>query len=512
MALNQLGVLDLSIVTDLLIQTITNSWNSSPLWGSLPDESFFIPSISGQTPESVRSAGGCQITVSLIHIESNKFNRNFVYPPPAQPPPLNPTSPRVRSIVPYLASRPRPFLLPSAPSSDQNYHQEQQAMSVVLRCFHENPVIRANVVIPGSPSKSAQEEFTVTMEIETADSISRLWQAITAPLPPLAAVSRRRSNSLTPPAQAGPATPVRKYGLAVEPAGFPLATAGEVFGTTSTAVFVPPSGDPASVSVDYSPATVAPGQRFFMQGAGLNQGAGVSTVPNPGTSFRVYLLLPPDYKTETEVTAWKTPDSLPASPIQTASRIVLDLPSVVGALPANAPRRRASMRCAPAARLRRISSRIAPVRRPSTWPRGVEACPRRPPTRFCQETGGTYTVTGMGFIAGSTQLFLSAPCRFTYVPGAAASGRAIFRERYSHHHSFQRPLDLTLGIIRHTGACQRSGIAARAVDQGVDSHGNHGQNHRTGGGPSGRGSDAPANTAARPPAPALDGLRFRTGG
>lgn len=98
MALNQLGVLDLSIVTDLLIQTLNTSWNASPLWGSLPDESFFTPSISGQTPETVRTLGGCQVTVSLFHIETNKFNRNFVYPPPAQPPISNPPPPRAQAI------------------------------------------------------------------------------------------------------------------------------------------------------------------------------------------------------------------------------------------------------------------------------------------------------------------------------------------------------------------------------------------------------------------------------
>ena len=97
MALNPLGVLDLSVVTDLLIQTITSSWTDSPLWDTLIPDAFFTPVITGLTPEAVRKTGGCQITVSLIHIEPNKSQRNFVYPPTAAAA-ANPVPPRAQMI------------------------------------------------------------------------------------------------------------------------------------------------------------------------------------------------------------------------------------------------------------------------------------------------------------------------------------------------------------------------------------------------------------------------------
>ena len=81
-----MGVLDLSIVTDLLIQNSQHLLECVSAVGLLPDESFFTPSISGQTPETVRTLGGCQVTVSLFHIETNKSNRIRPHPAGAAAP------------------------------------------------------------------------------------------------------------------------------------------------------------------------------------------------------------------------------------------------------------------------------------------------------------------------------------------------------------------------------------------------------------------------------------------
>jgi hypothetical protein len=429
MSLNQLGVLDLSIVTDLLVQTITNCWNTSPLWNSLPSEIFFTPVISGATPEAVRTAGGCQVTVSLVHIENNKFNRNFVSAPAAS------GTPARAQVIPQLPLSLDLYYFISA-FSENNFHQEQQAMSIVLNCFHENPIIRTNVVIPGSPSDSVQEEFTVTMEIETADSISRLWQAITAPFR-LSLLYRVAVVFLTPPAGPGPAPQVRKYELAVEPTTFPFATAGQVFGTTSTAVFLPPSGG-QSVSIDYSPATVSPGQRFLLLGAGLNQGTDVSAVPNPGTSFRVYLLRPPDYATETEITAWKTPDTLSGSPIQTASRIVLDIPPAMPEAPA------------PGIYGIRAGSQSPPdlvTNRTNMTPFNLAArvdVPGSPSDPILPEIAGTYTVTGTGFLGGNTQLLLETIPLAYVAAGPLQPGQ--FTVSGIDHIEFQKPASLASGL------------------------------------------------------------------
>ena len=404
MALNPLGVLDLSIVTDLLIQALTNCWHNSPLWAALPPDAYFFPSISGFTPERARTESGPQLTISLIHVEPNKYQRNFVFPP-ASPPSPQPPSPRAQTI-PALPLSLDLYYFVSA-YSQNSFHQEQQAMSVALRCFHENPIIRTNVVFPGSPSESTQEEFTLTMEIETADSISRLWQATTAPFR-LSLMYRVGVVFITPPEQPAGAPPVRDYSVATAPAQLPFATSGQVFGTSSLTTYLSPDGTPAhprSAQVRYSPATVAPGQRFYLFGAGLNQGTDYTGLaPNPGTSFRVYLMTPPNYQVETEVSAWKTADTDPKNPIQTADRFVLDLPGTVGAPPGAAPQ--------PGVYMLRAGSDAPPdaVRnRTNGTPFSVAArvdAPGSPPNPILTAAAGIYTIGGMGFLAGSTEVLL----------------------------------------------------------------------------------------------------------
>ncbi len=405
MSLNPMGVLDLSIVTELLIKTIDDYWPSSALWSTLFSDAFFKPTVSGLTPEAVRTGDGCQLTVSLIHIEPSKSQRNFVYPPAVPSPPPNPPPPRAQKI-PALPLGLELYYFATAYSSG-NYQQEQQAMSIVMNCFHQNPVIRKTIVFPGSPAETTQEEFTLTMEIESVDSISRLWQAITSPFR-LSLMYRVGVVFLTPPAPPPLAPQVLRYGLTVDPASFPFATSGQVFGTSSTTVFLSPHGTPASpvtVEAHYSPATVTPGQRFLLLGSGLNQGtdyAGPS--PNPGTSYRSYLLLPPDYTTEQEVTGWMTADVDPNHPIQTGARIVLDLPAIVGPLPANSP--------LPGIYSLRAGSDIpaaATSNRTNSTPFSIAArvdVPGAPPNPILPKIGGQYSFTGMGFLAGNTEVLL----------------------------------------------------------------------------------------------------------
>jgi hypothetical protein len=422
MALNPLGVLDLSVVTDLLIQTITNAWDDSPLWTVEGEGAKFMPTISGLTPDAVRQAGGCTITVSLIHVEPNKSQRNFVYPP-ASAAAANPVSPRAQMIPALPLGLDLLYFVTAfsdnAPSLEINRVQEQQAMSIVLRCFHENPIIRTNVTFSGSPSESTQEEFTLTMEIESADSMSRFWQAITVPFR-FSLMYRVAVVFLTPPAPPTTAKQVVNYSLALAPSTFPFAQNGQVFGTSSTSAFAPPivaPDEPAIVTVDYSPALVVPGQRFFVNGAGLNQGTDYSGAsPNPGTSYRVYLLLPPDYKTEVEVTSqWKALDTSPPGAIQTPARLVIDLPDTIGALPSNAP---------PAGvysiRAGSDASSDAITNRTNSTSFRVAAridIPGSPPQPVLTDVAGTYTVTGLGFVPGSTQVLLeTVPLAYVTTP------------------------------------------------------------------------------------------------
>lgn len=444
MALNPLGVLDLSIVTELLIQTITTAWSESPLWETLVSEAYFTPKITGLTPDAVRKDDGCQITVTLIHIEPNRSQRNFVYP---QTPPgvTNPPAPRAQ-MIPALPLGLDLYYFVTAFSADTTNAsvQEQQAISIILKCFHENPIIRTNVVFPGSPSETTQEEFTLTMEIESVDSISRFWQATTVPFR-LSLMYRVAVVFLTPPAPPATAKQVVKYTLAAEPTPFRFAQNGQVFGTSSTTTFTPPpnsQGAASPVSVDYSPATVTPGQQFFLYGAGLNQGTGYTgSAPNPGTSYRVYLLLPPDYKTEQEVTEWAVADTDPNNPIQTASRIVLAVPATLGSLPANTP---------PAGVYSlRVGSQSPPdeiTNRTNSTPFSIAArvdTTASPSDPVLVPAAGTYTVTGLGFIPGNTEVLLET-VPLSYITGTPGAGEFAVPDAQTI--VFQPPSNLPAGV------------------------------------------------------------------
>ena len=448
MALEPIGVLDLSIVTGVLVNLIDTYWPTSPLWSTLAPSDFFTPLVSGLTPDEARRTtqdNPCQITVTLIHIEPDKYNRNFVYPPAQQPPVSNPPPPRAQTI-PSLPLALDLFYFVSA-FAQGNATQEQQAMSIVLNCFHQNPIVRTNVVFPGSPAESVQEEFTLTMEIESADSISRLWQAITVPFR-LSLIYRVGVVFLTPPAPAPLAKQVSRFSLAVDPTSFPFARNGQVFGTSSTTTFIAPDSSPASPAtktVNYSPATVTPGQRFFLYGAGLNQGNDYSgSPPNPGTSYRVFLLSPPDYGSEQEVTStWKVPDTgSPLNAIQTSSRIVLNLPPTLGALPANAPQ--------PGVYLLEAGSDTASsdlvTNRTNRTPFSVAAridAPAPPSLPLLTDVAGLYTVKGMGFVATSTEVLLETiPLAPVATPPSAGQFTVVDVATIQ----FRRPAGLSTGL------------------------------------------------------------------
>jgi hypothetical protein len=420
MPLNPMGVLDLSVVTELLIDEIKTYWPASQLWPTLFSDAYFFPNITGLTPEAVRNFEGCQLTLSLIHIEPSKAQRNFVSPP--TPPSAFPRAQK----IPQLPLGLDLYYFVSA-YSNQNYQQEQQAISLVLNCFHQNPVIRTNVSFPGSPGESTTEKFSLTMEIESVDSISRFWQATTSPFR-LSVMYRVAVVFLTPPEPLATAKPVAQFTLSAAPTSFPFATTGQVFGTSSSMSFLSPNSTPENpevVKVDYAPATVTPAQRFDLYGAGLNQ----------STSSRVYLLLPPDYTSEQEVTAaWALTDP----GIQTASRIALALPAT---LAAGAPQ--------PGLYLLRAGSQApadAVTNRTNSTPFSVaaEVDTGSPAGPVLIPDASGYSFAGMGFMAGGTELLLdTVPLEYVAMP-PPASGQ--FTVTGNTDISFQPPSTLASGL------------------------------------------------------------------
>ena len=396
MGLAPLGVLDLSLVTNTLINLLEKYvTTTSPLWASLGAGGQFPLSFSGAMPDAVRKQPGCQLTFSLFHVTEDKFQRN------------SPLVSQRAQTIPFQPMALDLYYLLSA-FADHQYQHEQQAMSMAVQFFYQTPIVRMQVALPGIATP-VDEEFVVSMEIETSDELARLWQAITVPMR-LAVVYKVSVVLMTPPATPALAPPVTAMTLAAAPAVFPASLDGQLLGAVRTVTYAALilTAPPTILSVDYSPEVTVPGpgQHFNLYGANLN-------LP---TSNNVYLTMPDG--TEFNVSGWMVPEPAPGvQNFQTANRITLQLPLTMGAPPANAP----------VAGTYRLSAGDAAALRTNSVPFQVAAwidtssVPQPNPPVI--GTGvGPHTVNGEGFIAGATAVLLDTvpldAAHFNVVSGA----------------------------------------------------------------------------------------------
>ena len=324
MALTPLGLLDLSVVTDALVTLLNDCIDNWPLWapaagGGAGFVNRFAIAASGSAPDSVRTAGGCQLSMYLFHVAADPYQRNApVVNPRNQPVPAQPLSLQLYYLLSAFAGT--------------DFHQEQQAMSIAMRCLHAHPIVRINVPLPITPAPAPlqvnPEEFTLTLEVESVDTLSRFWQSAATAVR-LAAVYKASVVFLTPPAPAqNPASAVQNLVLAVDPARMPIAAEGQLIGTLRRVTYASPLSTvpvPDIVSWDSSIGTAAADQTLFVLGAGLSDGAGGRKL----TASRVYLLAPDG--TEQDVSGWLVPDVNPTPPpaqLVADSSLTLRLPLV----------------------------------------------------------------------------------------------------------------------------------------------------------------------------------------
>lgn len=247
---------DLSAITDTLIQLVKDSWGSAPLWAELeagsppgPPTPTFTPNISGLAPDVLKTEAGAQLSLFLYHVETNNAVESMFWAPQG----ASGTGQPVR-FLPFALNL---YYLMSAFSED-NYHQEQQAMSVALRIFHANPIIR-------NPTGSPPWELTLTMEHRSYDEMSQLWQATTAPLR-MSVVYRAAVVFLDPDTMPSGAARNTSINVIVEQSSGGPSLATELFGTFRRASYQSPSGP---VSFTQAPATVAAGQQVWLVGENL---------------------------------------------------------------------------------------------------------------------------------------------------------------------------------------------------------------------------------------------------
>jgi hypothetical protein len=367
--------LDLSAVTDSLIGLVKSQWTRAPIWtevGGSPPGPTFTPSFTGLAPDAALRQPGPQLSLYLYHVESDNAREALFW----QPQMVRVTTGQPTRLLPLALDL---FYLLFA-YSETSYSEEQEAMSVAVRVFHGNPIVRS------APGTAVPWELTLTMEHRSYDELSRLWQATTAPLR-MSLVYRAAVVFIDPDPAPAPAPDTAS--VAVNAASLPpsLPSPGTdghpvLFGTFRESSYLGPAG--TAVPFSQSPATVAPGQTMWLMGSGL----GAS-----GVSGRVYLL-PPTGGAEVDVTTWAVAaDSSPA-------KFVLTLPAAVGPAPAGAP--------GPGVYRIRVGSG-APgspgATRSGSVPVSVAA--------YVSPAGGPvlagsapFTVRGTGFVPGQTDVFV----------------------------------------------------------------------------------------------------------
>jgi Pvc16 N-terminal domain len=344
---------DISAITDSLINLVKDSWDSAPLWAELeadsppgPPTPTFTPNISGLAPDVLGKESGPQLSLFLYHVEANNAVESLYWAPQSLSNTAGPGQP-VR-FLPFALNL---YYLMSAFSED-NYHWEQQAMSVALRIFHANPILRGTISSP-------PWEVTLTMEHRSYDEMSQLWQATTAPMR-LSVVYRAAVVFLDPDTPPAAAPETKGFNVVVEQAAAPSGTA-ELFGTFRRASYVGPAGP---VSFTQAPATVAPGQQVWLMGANLT-GAPIKLISEEGVS--------------TDISGWVVAAD------STATRVVLQVPDAVGSPPGPPPA---------AGRYQvRVGGDLAPLSVAAyVDPAGGPVLPHTP----------SISVTGDGFVSGAT--------------------------------------------------------------------------------------------------------------
>jgi hypothetical protein len=387
---------DLGHVTHLLIHNLKEAIKASPHYV----KSAFPFEVSGLMPAVTRHDGLNVLSLYLLHVGRDPYWRNT--PVQGKLGQLNTAQPLSLNLSYLLTSH-----------SEKNWQMEQYLMSVALEYLHANPIYI------GSGA-----EFTVTVEADSIEEMSRLWQAITVPIR-LSAMFRVAVVFLTPEKQPGPdqRTPV-EVSLSVgadlnatppvpeaEPRLFEIAI--------QVAYRVPPNAADSSqvVALRGQPA-VAEGESVRVRGSGLDTADGAVAYLMPAG-------VPVVSGQEWPIpSAWRiagTP-SLVVSASGTASNadeMLLRLPASYGDLPAwgmaltatpppgkymlavgNAPG------AFPAVRSNALPVSIAPQMS------GIG-----PSAPVLQPSGGVYTFTASGLVAGQTTILLD---QTALAPGTVA--------------------------------------------------------------------------------------------
>lgn len=269
---------------------------------------------SCDSPETARNTGSqCQLTLYMLHIGRDPYWRNT---------PVSGPRPQLNSNQPLSLNL--SYLLTAY--CEKNFVLEQRAMSIALQAIQSNPIMTQAVIqsdltfepLPPLPPPPwlPNAEFVISIEADTIEEMSRLWQAFTVPIR-LSALIRASVIFVGPDPLpiTPPAVPPSVANLSVAPKPVTTATVPSLVpGLAQASPPMPPGADPsqvtatfgpliavggsmlATVAVGSPPASIVDGSTLAIAGNGLNLSSAAS----------VFLSVPgvPGTTTEWDVTSW----------------------------------------------------------------------------------------------------------------------------------------------------------------------------------------------------------------
>jgi hypothetical protein len=350
----------------------------------------------------------CLLTLYLLHVGRDPNWRNT--PVQGSRGQLNTAQPLSLSLS---------YLLTAWCEGD--FATEQRAMSIALQTFHSYPIVTQSLIqqelLTGWLNKG---EFVVSIQADTIEEMSRLWQAFTVPmrLSALIKVSVVFLPPLTTPATSSIPPQTANLAVTLTPSApaptLPPASAPRLFGGVSVGVAPPaPGTDAADLAPNYGPLVAVGDGVAAPQGqppiGGTMTIAG-SALDQPDATD-VYLSAPGG--APWNVTAWRLNQdanwlclSFPngyADPSQTPPPAVTPLPGLYNLC---------------------VGSHAAGGYRSNTIPLAI--APRvdgvsDPPT-LNPNPSGVFSITGAGFVASNATKLIFAGKPLTYSGAGLAAG------------------------------------------------------------------------------------------
>jgi hypothetical protein len=367
---------DLSDITAVLTGVVQAALNAA-----VPSASNI--KISNNSPDARTSDSYCHLTLYLLHVGRDPYWRNTpVAGPRGQPNSAQPLSLNLSYLLTAW--------------HDTDFASEQRAMTIALQAIHSQPIVNTAIIQKDGLSQYLPNgEFTVSIEADTIEEMSRLWQSITVPIR-LSALIKAGVVFIAPaiPTPPPPSLPPTVANLSVAPGAVspppatpppPVLFAG---GSVAMQPVLPATADPAQIVAGSGPLIAVGGTPLLVSGTALDapDAATVSLAAAGGAPV--------------DVSAWR---QTPAQPGQ----LVLALPATYGGA--------ASAVATPPPGLYSLGvggSDTVPI---AVAPRvdGVTY-----PPQLLPNAAGVYSIAGAGFVPGATLVALGA---LPLTPAAAAA-------------------------------------------------------------------------------------------